>query len=87
MLYNVFIGVILFCIYLPLIRITAMRSIYQVLTMFLTVLYIKYANFLWKIQYKIRKEIFTNQQMEKSTFITLLCGVSLLSRAYTVSIV
>jgi hypothetical protein len=49
---NEFIGVILFCIYVPYVRITAMRSIYQVLTMFLTVLYIKHTNFLAKIQYK-----------------------------------
>jgi len=49
---NEFIGVILFCIYLPHIRITAMVGIYQVLTVFLTVLYIKHTNFLGKIQYK-----------------------------------
>jgi len=53
---NEFIGMILFCIYLPRTRITAMRSIYQVLSMFLTVLYIKHTNFLGKIQYK-NKEI------------------------------
>jgi len=49
---NEYIGVILFCMFLPHTRITAVRSIYQVLSMFLTVLCIKHTNFLGKIQYK-----------------------------------